>query len=154
MSAPALLCPLIRNEAVAEDRPVMIIPDGFSWTEEETVKLGKLARQLNCTSATAGAVLAYFLRYIVENRRGLPVAMIPEVLVGFPIRWGYKKKRNDFLKLLHDLEFIRVEVNYWAKVRAKRYGPGLAGHKLLERLQLHARPDHGSVFPVNGASSA
>lgn len=121
------------------------LPQDFAWTESEVEKLRVLARKLNCSPEVARELLVYFLQHVRENRRGLAVAKLPEVLAPFPVKWGYKKKRNDFLKLLHDMEFIYVEVNYWAKVRAKQYGLAAAGRNLLERLDQHAPPTSNRI---------
>lgn len=123
-----------------EKRPSLpslpLIPLGFAWTDEEKQKLAALARMLNCTVPTAASLLVFFLRHIQDNARGLAVAQLPEVLAGFPVKWGYKKKRNDFLKLLMELDFIYVKVNYWAKIRAKKYALGKSGQDLLARMQV------------------
>jgi hypothetical protein len=112
----------------------VLIPEGFTCTEVELKKLAALARQLNCDVGTASNLLVFLLRYIQDHSRGLAVAQVPEVLAEFPVKWGYKKKRNDFLKLLVDLDFIYVKVNYWAKIRAKKYALGRSGQELVDRL--------------------
>ena len=116
------------------------IPEEFSWTDDEKRKLVALARMLNCKVATAQELLIYFLRHIQDHPIGLPVAQLPELLAPFPVKWGFKKKRNDFLRLLCDLDFIYVKVNYWAKIRAKKYAPGKSGQELLDRLPRASAP--------------
>ena len=127
---------LAMPEPVESLHRTVALPEEFTWTDAEYEKLTLLARMLHCNRVTAGRVLVFFLDHIQHNARGLAVAQLPELLAGFPVKWGYKKKRNDFLKLLCDLEFIYVRVNYWAKVRAKTYALGKAGQDLMDRLAL------------------
>jgi hypothetical protein len=116
------------------------LPDDFPWTEEENQKLSALARLMNCSTPTARQLLVFFLRHIHTSGGILPVAQLPTILAPFPVKWGYKKKRNNFLQLLQSQGFIFVKVNYWAKVRAKRYAVGPAGAALLLRLERHTAP--------------
>jgi hypothetical protein len=125
----------------------VLIPEGFLLTEAESRKINRLARMLNCTAKTAANVLVYLMRYIQDHPRGLAVAAVPEVLVEFPVKWGYKKKRNDFLKLLIDLEFIYVKANYWAKIRAKRYALAPSGQELIDRLGGSQAPPEMPTMP-------
>lgn len=118
----------------------VLIPEGFLLTEVEARKIGRLARMLNSNARTTSNLLVFLLRYIQENPRGLAVAQLPEVLAPFPVKWGYKKKRNDFLKLLIDLDFIYVKMNYWAKIRAKRYALAKSGQELADRLASFSTP--------------
>lgn len=106
----------------------------FNWTDAEQTKFVQLSKQLNCPLPTLRLAIVYFLIHVSENRREIAVASIPEILAGFPIKWGYKKKRHDFLKTLQDMEFLYVQVNYWAKIRAKKYGVAKAGLNIMSRI--------------------
>ncbi|MBY0523975.1 MAG: hypothetical protein K2R98_11285 [Gemmataceae bacterium] len=121
-------------------RPIPI-PEDFVWTDVENQKFTAVARMVNCSVPTARELVVYLLRYVQENTGSLAVAHLPDVLSPFPVKWGYKKKRNDFLRLMHDLDFIYTRVNYWAKIRAKKYAPSKSGQELLDRLSRHATPD-------------
>jgi hypothetical protein len=121
------------SEILAQPLTKLISAD-FVWTEEEKAKIARLARFLNVRSDVARQALVYFLFYVNNSQKSLPVAALPEVFAAFPIRWGYKKKRHDFLHLLQEMDFIYVRINYWAKVRAKKYGVGKAGLELLGRV--------------------
>lgn len=111
-----------------------LTPTDFAWTRSERKKLELMAEQLNCTEEVARRMLVFFLLFISSYRKELAVADLPQILSSFPIKWGYKKKRHDFLKLLQDMDFLFVQTNYWAKVRAKKYGIAKSGQDLLERL--------------------
>jgi len=151
MVAQTVNSPLLPTALVPLTRGPAVVPADFCWTPTEEQKLAVLARHLHCTPATARQLLVYFLRYIQEHRRGLAVAQLPEVLAEFPVKWGYKKKRNDFLKLLHEMDFIFVKINFRPKIRAKTYALARSGLELMERLARHnAQP----VLPVGGEGHA
>jgi hypothetical protein len=116
---------------------VALLPANFIWTEEETRKLEALGEELNCPPQVARQLLIFFLVYISTYQKEFGVAELPQILQAFPVRWGYKKKRHDFLHRLQEMGFIYVHTDYWAKVRAKRYGIGKSGTPLLTRV-LHA----------------
>ena len=115
-------------------------PPEFTWTAAEECKIATLARFLHCGVPTVRQLLVFFLRYVHENQRGLAVAQLPEVLADFPIKWGYKKKRNDFFKLLLQMDFIYVKINFRPRVRAKTYALAGSGLELIERLGRHEVP--------------
>jgi hypothetical protein len=120
-------------------QPMMTVPPGFRWTEAEEQKLRVLAHLLNSDLAVAQQLLVFFLDYLRVLQRGLAVASVPTVLARFPVKWGYKKKRNDFLKLLHELDFIYVKINFRPKVRARTFALARSGMELIERLDRQPR---------------
>lgn len=143
--------PVAEGTGMLPSRPnPVLVPEGFSFTEAEVQKLATLARMLHCTVPTASNLLVHLLRYIQENPRGLRVVQVPEVLAQFSVKWGYKKKRNDFLKLLIDLDFIYVAVNYWAKIRAKKYALGKSGKELMDRLANFQQTVIAAPVPLKG----
>lgn len=113
---------------------ISLLPETFSWTDEETAKLAALAEELNCAPIVACRLLVFFLVYVSVYQREISVAELPQILASFPVKWGYKKKRHDFLRRLQDMDFIYVHADYWAKMRAKKYGIGKAGSELLTRV--------------------
>jgi hypothetical protein len=123
-------------------------PAPFTWTEGEEQKLDTLARFLHCDASIVRPLLTFFLRYIHEKQRGLAVANLPEVLADFPVKWGYKKKRNDFLKLLIEMEFIYVKINFRPRIRAKTYALARCGLDLVERLARQEAPARTPVEPM------
>ncbi len=119
---------------------VSLLPETFVWTEEESSKIAILADELNCPVWVARRVLVFLLVYVSAYQKEFSVAELPQILQSFPVKWGYKKKRHDFLHRLRELEFIFVQTDYWAKIRAKKYGIGSAGSRLLTRVL-------GAIFP-------
>lgn len=113
---------------------VALLPPNFTWTDEETAKVAALAEELNCPVPVARGLLVFFLVYVSAYQKEFSVAELPQILASFPVKWGYKKKRHDFLRRLQELEFIYVQTDYWAKIRAKRYGIGKSGNALLARV--------------------
>lgn len=111
-----------------------VLPSDFEWTKAESDKIAILADRLNTTFEIAGRSLVYILLYVSAYRQEIAVIDVPKILAQFPIKWGYKKKRHDYLHLLQDLDFIFVKTDYWAKIRAKKYGVAPSGHALLFRV--------------------
>lgn len=109
-------------------------PPAFYWTKGERQKLVWLKQLLSCREEVAQQVLVFFLRYLQDKPRQIAVAQLPELLAPFPVKWGYKRKRNDFLKLLRDTLFIYVKTTFRPGVRSKTYALGPAGLELLRRL--------------------
>jgi hypothetical protein len=144
-----LAIPLTEAPIVRPLRPYpVLIPEGFTLSEAEARKISRLSRMVSSNPKITANLLVYLLRYLQENPRGLAVAQVPEVLAQFPVKWGYKKKRNDFLKLLIDLEFIYVKINYWAKIRARQYALAQTGRELIERLAtFQPLPAESLVYP-------
>src|SRR5438270_11701864 len=110
---------------------VALLPPTFEWSDEETAKIAALADELNCPIPVARGLLVFFLVYVSAYQKEFSVAELPQILASFPVKWGYKKKRHDFLHRLQEMGFIYVQTDYWAKIRAKRYGVGKAGNALL-----------------------
>lgn len=119
---------------------VSLLPERFVWSEEETAKINSLAEELNCSPAVAGRLVVFLLVYVSAYQKEFSVAELPAILKSFPVKWGYKKKRHDFLHRLREMGFIYVQTDYWAKIRAKKYGIGKAGSRLLTRVL-------GAIFP-------
>lgn len=111
-----------------------LLPADFPLTDEETRKIELLAHHLNCTPEVAKRVLIFFVIFVSAYRREIAVASLPDILAQFPIKWGYKKKRHDVLHSLLEMDFIFVQTDYWAKVRAKKYALAASGQQLLERV--------------------
>lgn len=113
---------------------VSLLPANFAWTEDENAKIAALAEELNCPLQDTRRLLVFFLVYVSAYQKEFSVAELPQILAAFPVKWGYKKKRHDFLRRLQEMDFIYVQTDYWAKIRAKRYGVGKAGSALLTRV--------------------
>jgi len=125
----------------------VLIPEGFPFTEAEVQKCERLASMLKSDMNTTSNLLVFLLHYVQKDPRGFQVVKVPEVLAPFPVKWGYKKKRNDFLKLLIDLDFIYVKMNYWARIRPKRYALSNSGQELVERLAECRESDIPPPYP-------
>lgn len=115
-----------------------VIPAQFRWTELEERKIDQLGQLLHCSEDVVRQLLVFFLRYLAEKPRGVAVEKLPELFASFPVKWGYKRKRNDFLKLLAAMDFIYVKFTFRPGVRAKTYAPAKAGLDLLGRLTAEA----------------
>jgi hypothetical protein len=114
-----------------------VLGEDLPFTNRERKQIARLADELHCTADTAGHVLVYSLLYVSAYQREIAVAQIPKILTQFPIKWGYKKKRHDFLALLQEMGFVFVQTDYWAKVRAKKYALARHGRELLSRVLAH-----------------
>src|SRR5262249_50920654 len=114
-----------------------VLGQDVPFTNREKKQIVRLADELHCTAETAGNVLIYSLLYVSAYQKEIAVAEIPRILTQFPVKWGYKKKRHDFLALLQEMGFVLVQTDYWAKVRAKKYGVARNGRELLSRVLAH-----------------
>ena len=112
---------------------ISLLPETFTWTEAETAKLAALAEELNCAPAVARRLLVFVLVYVSVYQRKSPSLNSRRFSPHFRSS-GATEEAARFPARLQEMDFIYVQADYWAKMRAKRYGVGKAGSELLTRV--------------------